>query len=610
MKVIIVKNALAPVVTTQINYLAGSRETPQGFPGTAHAQEHMMFRGSPGLSADQLSGIIAAMGGEFNADTQQTVTQYFFTVPDEDLDIALQIEAVRMKGVLDSEKLWKRERGAIEQEVSQDLSNPEYVFYTRLLEEVFADTPYAHDALGTRESFRKTTGGMLRKFFNTWYVPNNAVLVIVGNVDPEGTLVKVKKLFGMIPSRPLPSRPAVKLQPLKAATIRQETDLPTGLAVVAYRFPGFDSPDYAAGQVLGDVIESKRGNLYALVPEGKALSVDVSGIVLPEAALGYVSAAFPQGGDGENLIATIKGLISDYLKNGFPADLVEASKRHEVADAEFQKNSVAGLAALWSQALAVEGRNSPDEDIEAIRKVTVEDVNRVAREYLTNETAVVAVLTPRPAGKAAPSRSVGGSESFAPERTGHVKLPAWAGKASSLPAVPQSRVKPSVVMLPNGLRIIIQPETTSRTISIVGKIKNNPELQVPKGKEGISGVLNALFSYGTTKLDRLAFQKELDEIAANVSGGTTFSLGVLTEHFERGVQLLADNLLHPALPDDAFRIVQEETAGGVANLSVTVRGNCIWLHGSCSSYYCKQLAQHAAMTVPAGVHLSNCIEVD
>ncbi|MCG6534681.1 MAG: insulinase family protein, partial [Syntrophales bacterium LBB04] len=103
LRVVLVRNALAPVVTTMMNYLVGSVEAPRGFPGTAHAQEHMMFRGSPGLSADQLAGIIAAMGGKFNADTQQTVTQYFLTVPSADLDTALHIEAIRMRGVLDSE---------------------------------------------------------------------------------------------------------------------------------------------------------------------------------------------------------------------------------------------------------------------------------------------------------------------------------------------------------------------------------------------------------------------------------------------------------------------------------------------------------------------------
>ena len=202
---VIVKNTLAPVVTTQVNYLVGSVEAPQGFPGTAHALEHMMFRGSPGLSAAQLSTIAAAMGGNFNADTQQTVTQYFFTVPAEDLEIALHVEAVRMRGVLASELLWGQERGAIEQEVAQDLSSPQYVFYDRLLREMYAGTPYALTALGTRESFQQTTGAMLKAFHDTWYAPNNAILVIVGNLDPDQTLLTVRRLFEAIPRGP--SRP-------------------------------------------------------------------------------------------------------------------------------------------------------------------------------------------------------------------------------------------------------------------------------------------------------------------------------------------------------------------------------------------------------------------
>ena len=158
LKVVIVRNTLAPVVTTQVNYLVGSDEAPPGFPGMAHAQEHMMFRGSPGLSADQLAALMASMGGEFNADTQQTVTQYYFTVPAEDLETALHIEAVRMSGVLDSQKLWAKERGAIEQEVARDLSNPEYLMSVRLLAGLFAETPYEHDALGTRDSFVRQPG--------------------------------------------------------------------------------------------------------------------------------------------------------------------------------------------------------------------------------------------------------------------------------------------------------------------------------------------------------------------------------------------------------------------------------------------------------------------
>jgi zinc protease len=563
LRVVIVRNTLAPIVTTQVNYLAGSNEAPEGFPGMAHAQEHMMFRGSPGLSAAQFSNIMALMGGDFNASTSQTVTQYILTVPKDDLNVALNIEAVHMRDVLDTQDLWEKERGAIEQEVAQDLSSPEYILSSRLLKELFSDTPYDHDALGTRPSFQKTTGVMLKTFYDQWYGPNNAILVIVGDVDPPKIMAKVKELFGSIPSRPMPPRPTIQLQPLKPTAISFETDLPYGLAIVAYRLPGFDSPDFAAGQILADVLESKRGNLYALVPEGKALLVEFNGEALPKASYGYASVAFPYGGDGHALVAAIKSIIAGYVKNGIPADLVEASKRREIADAEFQYNSVPDLAGAWSQALAVEGRSSPDDDIAAIKKVTVKDVNRVLRKYLVNDTAITAVLTQRPSGKQTTAKGFGGKESFAPKEIKPVELPAWAKSVAIVPGIPVSRIKPTVFTLSNGIRLIVQFENVSHAVSVFGQIKNNANLEEPEGKEGVADVLNGLFSYGTSSLDRLTFQKEQDDIGANISSGTSFSLNVLSDCFERGIELLSENVLHPALSEDNFIIVREETVGSL-----------------------------------------------
>ena len=533
MRVVIVRNALAPVVTTEVNYLVGSNESPEGFPGMAHAEEHMMFRGSPGLSASQLAAIDAALGGESNADTQQVVTQYFLTVPADALEAALRIEAIRMRGALNTEALWRLERGAIEQEVAQDLSNPEYIFYTRLLEAMFAGTPYAEDALGTRPSFQKTTGAMLGKFHREWYGPNNAILVIVGDVDPPRALALVKRHFGKIAPRPIPPRREVHPKPLAPAAIALETDLPYAMAAVAFRLPGYASPDFAAGQVLADVLDSRRGDLYALVPEGKALSAGFDVNVLPKAAFGYASATFPPGGDGAALVSAMKGIIAGVLKAGVPPALVEAAKRREISDAEFRKNSVEGLAAAWSQALAVEGRNSPDDDIEAIRKVSAADVDRVARECLVNETAVTAVLTPGPTGAQVSGKRVRGGESFAPKRVKPARLPAWAKRIVKAPALPASRVKPVDIRLSNGLRLIVQPETISRTVTVSGKVRSNPDLQAPAGKEGVDRVLGDLFPYGTATLGRLAFQEAQDNIAATVEVGTRFSLRVPTDGFDQ-----------------------------------------------------------------------------
>ena len=174
-------------------------------------------------------------------------------------------------------------------------------------------------------------------------------------------------------------------------------------------------------------------------------------------------------------------------------------------------------------------------------------------------------MTPHESGEAVASEgSRSGGESFAPKQTKAVPLPAWAKKALAPLAVPTSTVNPSVTVLPNGLRLIVQPETISDTVGVYGRVKNRPELQVPAGKEGADQILNDLFAYGSKKLDRIAFQEALDEIGANAQAGTSFSLEVLPDGFARGVELLADNLLHPALPEAAFKAVQQRTAQAVA----------------------------------------------
>ena len=311
LRVIVVRNTLAAAVSTVMNYHVGADETPPGFPGTAHALEHMMFRGSRGLTAAQLADIGSLMGGDFNADTQQTVTQYLYSVPAADLDVALNIEAIRMRGLTASQRDWKQERGAITQEVAQDLSSPTYMLSTKLREALFAGTTYAHDALGTKESFLKTSAADLKRFHDRWYAPNNATLVIVGDVNLDATLAKVRALFERIPQKKLPPRPQMRLRPVQPRSLTLDSDLPYGLQVVALRMPGFESPDYPAAEVLVDVLKSRRGKLFELVPQGKALGTDFMFDGLPKAGLGYALAAFPADGDPKALESEMRAILSE-----------------------------------------------------------------------------------------------------------------------------------------------------------------------------------------------------------------------------------------------------------------------------------------------------------
>lgn len=558
LRVVIVRDTLAPMVTTQITYLAGSYEAPKGYPGTAHALEHMMFRNSAGLTGAQLNEMTGKMGADNNAFTTNDATQYFFVAPSQYLDMLLRIEAIRMRGAQLTDTDWKLEKGAIEQEVSRDISDPGYLAFQQAERTLYAGTGYAEDALGSRPTFDKTTGKVLQGFYNHWYQPNNAILVIAGDVDAQATLAKVRDLFGPIPKGNVPERRPVKLEPFKPQTITRTTPDATGSVQYLFRAPGQQSKDYAAMQVLMDVLDNSRSALSELAAQGKVLSADASVQSFVHGGIGAVEVGFPTGGNATQAQGHLDGVIAGLLKNGVPAELVEAAKRQEKAQFEFAKNSPMELAEAWSQALAWQGLNSPQEALDQILAVTPEDVDRVAREYLKPGQRITVVLTPNPNGKRPPdSNGFGGTESFASNDKLDALLPEWATRQLADLQMPHWTLDPVKMTLANGITLIVQPTDVSKTVTVVGRVDSNEDLQAPKHQEGVGKLLASLFDYGTTTLDRAAFHKALDDIAASESGGSRFSLAVPAENFDKGLQLLADNELHPALPQSAFTVQQQ-----------------------------------------------------
>ncbi|MBC5811112.1 MAG: insulinase family protein, partial [Candidatus Eremiobacteraeota bacterium] len=351
LRVIVVRDPLAPVVTEMVSYLVGAQDTPKGFPGMAHAEEHMVAsRATRDLSANQIATITTLLGGDFNANTQDSITQYYITTPADYLDIALKVEAARMRDTLNLQSEWAQERGAIEQEVSADLSTAFYRYYQKARATLFAGTAYDHDALGTRPSFQRTTGPMLKAFFDAWYAPNNAILVISGNVDPAATMAQVKSIFGGIKAKKIPAHPQIRTSAVPAGTvIKDDSDYPVPFAILTYRLPGYNAPDFAATDVAMDVLGSERGNLAALGYEGKALGAGIQFQPAPQGALGFAYIITAPNGDTDAALKLIDGVLADYAKNGVPADLVEAAKRRSIAQQLYARNSITGLASAWSQ---------------------------------------------------------------------------------------------------------------------------------------------------------------------------------------------------------------------------------------------------------------------
>ncbi len=444
--------------------------------------------------------------------------------------------------------------------MTRDNSSASYRLYEKTIAHMFAGTPYADAGLGTVASFKRNPGaGSQGLCSSAWYHPNNAIMVIAGNVDPQATIAKVRALFGSIPAAKLPAHKPVHLQMPTPLTLRDNSSDPITLAFIAYRVPGYTSPDYFASEILNDVLNSPRGALYELQASGKALGTFAQSVTHPEAGLSLIGSAVAVTTTGDQAVTDITSVIDGYKQTGLPPELVAVAKAREVAQAQTDRNSISGLASEWSQTLAIEHR-TPDEDLAGLQRVTVDDVNRVLRTYYNRAQATVAIATPKEAAGSAFGGREGENNAIAPSK--HEPLPAFARNVLANLRVPEETVHPATQTLPNGLKLVVVPSKITPTIVLRGQVLANAGVQEPAGKEGVDQVLEGLYAYGTTTYDRLAYQTELDKIAADVSAGTAISLDVQSKYFDRGVELLADDELHPGTAASrASAIVQKQTVG-------------------------------------------------
>jgi predicted Zn-dependent peptidase len=279
--VVVSEDHSAPTFGLCVSYGIGFRLEPEGRTGFAHLFEHMMFEGTPNAPKGVLMRAIEGGGGNLNGDTRYDYTEYIETAPVSALDPVLWVEADRMKTLDFSPKNLENQRNVVEEEVRVNVLNRPYglFFAIDLPGRAFDTYPNAHNFYGDFKDLDSAKIADVQKFYEQYYAPNNAVLAIVGDVQPGDIFAKVEKYFSAISVREIPSRPKVEESPQKSERRATESDKLAKVPALAigYRMPPRHSPDALAGAVTGELLHNGQASrLYqALVKEKQvALSVD------------------------------------------------------------------------------------------------------------------------------------------------------------------------------------------------------------------------------------------------------------------------------------------------------------------------------------------------
>lgn len=407
MKVIVKTDRRAPVAVSQVWYKAGSMDESYGGTGVAHVLEHMMFKGTKDVPAGEFSKRIAAAGGRDNAFTSRDHTAYFQTLPADRLELAFRLEADRMANLaLEPAEFAKEINVVMEERRMRTEDNPQARLYEDLMAAAFQASAYRHPVIGWMGDLKNMTAADAKRWYQTWYAPNNATLVVVGDVDPEQVMGWADKYFGPIPPHDLPARkPQVEPEQdgVRAITLKAPAKLPE--LIMAWPAPHLVKPaedwEPYALEVLAGVLD---GNGSARLPKAlvkeRQLAVDVSAgydSVTRGPDQFMVDGSPAEGKTAAELETALKAEIKRVQDQGVTEAELNRVKAQVLAGQVYQQDSLfyqAMLIGEWETAgLSWRDLNTRFQRLKA---VTAEQVQAVARKYLIDDHLTVAVLDPQP----------------------------------------------------------------------------------------------------------------------------------------------------------------------------------------------------------------------
>lgn len=614
--VLLAQRKTAPVVAVNMVYRVGSRNEAVGYTGSTHFLEHMMFKGTDKfdpLKHHGLDDVLKKVGGINNATTSYDRTNYYEVVPKDSVALCLDLEADRMRNLLLRESDRQAEMTVVRNELERGEDEPAQLLEQLTFATAFREHPYHHPVIGWRSDVEGVPTSRLRKFYQDFYWPDNATLVVVGDFDKDAVLKLVEQKFSSLPGKH-PPLPAVytKEPPQEGErrfVVRRGKDL--ARVMLAYHTPrGLDQATFSLdvlAKVLGGGRKSSR--LYKrLVETGLASECYAYNYTLKDPGLFIVSATLQPGVDPKRVEAAIESELAKVSRKEVTRSELTQAISALSKGFRLSLSDPMMLAQSLTEGIAVGNWSWWASYPQSVAKVTAPQIEQAARRFLQENNRTVGIYMPK---DYAISAELAQADSNIDTASNASVSPA----DSEEPPAPVSERKMERFKLKNGLTVIIYPSkdkvgSLRGTVALAGKIRAGDYFTGGK-KTAVADMTAELLGYGTAKFDKEAISAELDQMGASfdLENNTffhDFDSEVIAEDLPRMLKLINSELREPLFREEDFNLVKKLNAAALQE-KMADTGEMAWnklsaeLYKPGTVYYSdsfeKQLAELKEITV-------------
>jgi zinc protease len=583
LQVLLLPEHSSPTLTFMVTYRVGSKNEVTGSTGATHILEHLMFKGttqrdrSKGNNVDQL---LERTGARYNATTWLDRTNYYENLGSEHLADVVDMEADRMRHLLLRDEDRRPEMTVVRNEFERGENSPVQSLYKEIYQAAFVAHPYHHSTIGHRSDIEKVSIEKLRAFYDTFYWPDNATVTIIGDFEPAAALALVRKSFGVYTRAPKPIPTVYTEEPVQSGarrvTVKRAGQL--GVVAIAHKIPAATHPDYAAISLLSAILtDGKNSRLYrALTDKNLSTGVEADAGFNADPTLHLVFAPLAPGATHGEVEKIVLQEIERLKKEGVSAGELKAAIAKTLADAAFKRDGSFAVAGNLNECIAAGDWSLFYTLDDAMAKVTVADIQRVANTYLNEDQSTTGWFVPSASGASATSGAAAkGSRANGPSyyRSPGLEAPAQTDDApalggSGLAAESGSKIAPRAKRLKvAGIDLIAYPSGVKDVVTLRASLPAGKSL-AGSANPAIPTLTGMLLDQGTRKQDKFAIAEKLEAVGASIS----FSVGTdlldisaksLKKDAPLVISLIAEQLRQPAFSVEEFAKVKKQYAGSL-----------------------------------------------